>query len=184
MNDPGLLALLEAGNKDAFKQLFVKYYSPLSEYACHFIPDDDAEELVQELMLFIWENRENLIIESSLKSYLFTAVRYRCLNAIKRNQYHQRIHGVIYEKIKDQFEDPDYYVVNELAENIEKAINELPDVFRETFYRSRFGDNTNVQIAAELGVSVKTVEYRIKQSLKILRIKLKDYLPVLFNIIP
>ena len=176
MDDLNLLIKLYDGDADAYKQLFVRYYSPLVEYAARFISDEDAEELVQELMLYIWENREELVIETSLKSYLFTAVRFRCLNAIKKRRYHERVHGLIYEKIKDQFDDPDYYLANELAENIRKAIGELPETYRETFILSRFGERTNVQIAEELAVSVKTVEYRIKQSLNILRIKLKDYL--------
>jgi len=176
MDDLNLLIKLYDGDADAYKRLFVRYYSPLVEYAAHFISDEDAEELVQELMLYIWENREELVIETSLKSYLFTAVRFRCLSAIKKRRYHERIHGLIYEKIKDQFDDPDYYLANELAENIRKAVGELPETYRETFILSRFGERTNAQIAEELAVSVKTVEYRIRQSLNILRIKLKDYL--------
>ena len=137
----------------------------------------DAEELIQELMLFIWENRNSLFVEISLKSYLFMAVKHRCLNAIKRQLYHERVHSLIYDKIKDQFENPDTYFVNELTENITKAIEELPENYRETFKLSRFGEQSNPQIAEALGVSIKTVEYRITQSLKILRVKLKDYLP-------
>lgn len=178
-----LTASLQQGDENAYKQLFLKYYSPLCEYASHYISDDDSEELVQELMLFIWEMRENLVIESSLKSYLFTSTRHRCLNAIKKQLYHERIHNQIYEKIKDQFEDPDYYFVNELSENIRKAIDELPETYRKTFIMSRFGEKTNTQIAAELGISVKTVEYRISQSLKILRHTLRDYLPLLLSIL-
>ncbi len=138
---------------------------------------------MQELMLFLWETRETLVIETSLKSYLFISTKHRCLNAIRKNQYHERIHNQIYEKIKDQFEDPDYYFVNELTENIQKAIENLPETYRETFAMSRFGEKTNVQIAEKLGISVKTVEYRISQALKILRFKLKDYLPLLINIL-
>ncbi len=183
MDENNLTILLQQGDKDAYKQLFVKYYSPLCEYASQYISDDDSEELVQELMLFLWETRENLVIETSLKSYLFISTKHRCLNAIRKNQYHERIHTQIYEKIKDQFEDPDYYFVNELTENIQKAIENLPETYRETFAMSRFGEKTNVQIAEKLGISVKTVEYRISQALKILRLKLKDYLPLLINIL-
>ena len=177
MDENNLTILLQQGDKDAYKQLFVKYYSPLCEYASQYISDDDSEELVQELMLFLW------VIETSLKSYLFISTKHRCLNAIRKNQYHERIHTQIYEKIKDQFEDPDYYFVNELTENIQKAIENLPETYRETFAMSRFGEKTNVQIAEKLGISVKTVEYRISQALKILRLKLKDYLPLLINIL-
>ena len=183
MDDNNLITLLQQGDRNAYKQLFIKYYSPLCEYASQYISDDDSEELVQELMLFLWETRENLVIETSLKSYLFISTKHRCLNAIRKNQYHERIHNQIYEKIKDQFEDPDYYFVNELTENIQKAIENLPETYRETFAMSRFGEKTNVQIAEKLGISVKTVEYRISQALKILRFKLKDYLPLLINIL-
>ena len=177
MDDNNLITLLQQGDRNAYKQLFIKYYSPLCEYASQYISDDDSEELVQELMLFLWETRENLVIETSLKSYLFISTKHRCLNAIKRQLYHERVHSLIYDKIKDQFENPDTYFVNELTENITKAIEELPENYRETFKLSRFGEQSNLQIAEALGVSIKTVEYRITQSLKILRVKLKDYLP-------
>ena len=178
MEESVLLVELRRGSEIAYKQLFIKYYSPLCEYASQYISDDDAEELVQELMLFIWETRESILIESSLKSYLFIATKHRCLNFIKKNQYHEQVHSEIYEKLKDQFEDPDYYMLEDLSVQIQKAIDELPENYRETFALSRFGEQTNVQIAAMQGISVKTVEYRITQSLKILRVKLKDYLLV------
>ena len=84
MDESALLDELRRGNNDAYKQLFITYYSPLCEFASQYISDDDAEELVQELMLYIWETRESIIIESSLKSYLFTATKHRCLNFIKK----------------------------------------------------------------------------------------------------
>lgn len=177
MDDSALIEQIQQGSKRAFKQMFVKFYSPLCEYASQYVSDEDAEELIQELMIFIWENRDSLFVEVSVKSYLFTAVKHRCLNAIKKRLYHERVHGLIYDKLKDQFEDPDFYFVNELTENITKAIEELPENYRETFKLSRFGEMSNSQIAETLSVSVKTVEYRITQSLKILRVKLKDYLP-------
>ena len=100
IDDVSLVVSLQKGDENAYRQLFVKYYSPLCEYASQYISDDDSEELVQELMLFIWEARENLVIETSLKSYLFISTKHRCLNAIRKNQYHERIHNQIYEKIK------------------------------------------------------------------------------------
>ena len=107
MDDSTLIEQIQLGSKDAFKQMFIKFYSPLCEYASQYVSDEDAEELIQELMLFIWENRNSLFVEISLKSYLFMAVKHRCLNAIKRQLYHERVHSLIYDKIKDQFENPD-----------------------------------------------------------------------------
>jgi RNA polymerase sigma-70 factor (ECF subfamily) len=176
MDEQYLIALLNGGDRDSFKRLFERYYSPLCEYASRYVPDADAEELVQEYMIHLWENRKTLVIETSLKAYLFTAVKYRCLNAVKQRLYRERVHDRLYELAKDRTDDPDYYLANELAEMIRKAVDELPEGYREVFVRSRFGISTNVQIAEELGISVKTVEYRITQTLKILRVKLKDYL--------
>ncbi|MDR2041378.1 MAG: RNA polymerase sigma-70 factor, partial [Tannerella sp.] len=161
---------------DSFKRLFDRYYSPLCEYASRYVPDADAEELVQEYMIHLWENRKALVVETSLKAYLFAAVKYRCLNAIKQRLYHERVHSRLYELTKDRTDDPDYYLAGELASLIRQAVDELPEGYREVFVRSRFGISTNAQIAEELGISVKTVEYRITQSLKTLRLKLKDYL--------
>ncbi|MDR0698796.1 MAG: RNA polymerase sigma-70 factor [Tannerella sp.] len=176
MDEQNLIALLNKGDRDSFKKLFERYYSPLCEYASRYVPDADAEELVQEYMIYLWEKRETLVIEVSLKAYLFAAVKYRCLNAIKQRLYRERIHNMLYEKMKDRIDDPNYYLANELAVMIRKAVDELPESYREVFVRSRFGISTNANIAKELGISVKTVEYRITQTLKILRIKLKDYL--------
>lgn len=179
MDDQILFQQLQDSDQKAYKQLFLMYYSPLCEYASHYIRDDEAEELVQDLMLYLWESREHLVIQESLKSYLFTAAKYRCINAIKKKTYHEQVHSLLQEKLKDQFENPDFYLINELSEHIRKAIAELPENYRQTFELSRFGEMTNVEIASYQHVSVKTIEYRISQSLKILRIKLKDYLLLL-----
>jgi RNA polymerase sigma-70 factor (ECF subfamily) len=144
------------------------------------VQDADSEELVQELMLYLWEERESVFIESSLKAYLFTAVKHRCLNAIRKRVCRERVYEAFCERLKDRFESPDYYLLSELSANIEKAIRELPEKYRQTFELSRFGELSNAEIAARQNVSVKTVEYRITQSLKILREKLKDYLLLIF----
>ena len=175
MDDLLLISLLQKGSTEAYKQLYVKYFAPLCEYASQFINNEDAEDLVQDFMLFIWELHENLVIETSLKSYLFVSIKHRCLNFVKKQQVHQQIHDRIYEQLKDRFEDPDSYMVNELEEMIQKTIGELPEKYRETFALSRYKGQTNEKIASGLGVSVKTVEYRISHVLKMLRVKLNDF---------
>jgi len=179
LEEQALLDDIRQGNKSAYNRMFLHFYAPLCEYASQYVSDADAEELVQDMMLHVWENRQYLIVEKSLKSYLFVSVKNRCYNAIRDRRSRERIHNYLYEKLKDRIEAPDYYMFNELAINLEKAIEELPEGYRETFKMSRFGEMPNASIAIQLGVSVKTVEYRITQSLKILRMKLKDYLPLL-----
>jgi RNA polymerase sigma-70 factor (ECF subfamily) len=176
MDDQILFLQLQHGEEKAYRELFLKYYSPLCDYAFRYIRDEDAVELVQDLMLHLWEARETIVIETSLKSYLFTAVKHRCLNALKQKIYQEKVHEKLYEKLKDQFENPDYYLFNELSDRIEKSVRERPDNYRKTFELSRFGMLSNAKIAQQLNISVKTVEYRISQSLRILRVNLKDYL--------
>jgi RNA polymerase sigma-70 factor (ECF subfamily) len=176
MDDRILFMQLQHGEEKAYKELFVRYYSSLCEYAFRYIEEAEAEELVQDLLMYIWETHEEMVIEISLKSYLFTSVKHRCLNALKRKVYQEQVHEQLYEKLKDQFEEPDYYLTDDLSDKIEASIHELPDSYRETFELSRFGELSNARIARQLNVSVKTVEYRISQALKILRVKLKDYL--------
>lgn len=171
-----LLEQLSQGSEEAYKEFFHLYYSPLCEYASFYLSDEDSEDLVQEFMIALWEQREILVHIRSLKSYLFAAVRNRCLNVIEKEIHRQRKHSSWYEEFKDKFENPDFYLANDLMEQIQKAIDELPDNYREVFDRSRFTSKTNNEIARELGISVKTVEYRITQSLKILRKRLSDYL--------
>lgn len=176
MKDEEIIERLRDGDKQAYKELFIRYYSPLCEFASHYVQDNEAEELVENLMLYLWEAHEYLLIERSLKSYLFGAVRNRCLNMIRQNLCHTKIRERLYDRFKDRFEDPDFYLYDELFKQINRVINELPNHYRETFQMSRFGELSNKEIAQKLGVSIKTVEYRITQSLKILRVELKDWL--------
>ena len=81
--------------------------------------------------------------------------------------------------ISESFGVPDYYQLEELRENIRRAVEELPELYREAFEMNRFENRTYKEIAEELGISAKTVDYRIQQSLKILRVKLNDYLPLI-----
>lgn len=175
--DPELLEELSKGNERAFQQLFFSYYAPLCEFACQYVSDKDAEEIVQDLMVYLWEKRDLLFITGSIKAYLFTAVRNRCLNVIHQSRSKQISHSYMYERMRDYFQNPDNYMLHELSQQIEKAIRELPDIYRETFLMSRFDNYSNREIAERSGISIKTVEYRISQALKVLRIKLKDYLP-------
>lgn len=176
MNELRLFEAIRRGDLSAYEAMFLKYYSPLYEYASQFVVEQDAEELVQDLMTYIWEEREHLVIESSLKSYLFIAVKNRSVNAIRKQKYRERVHARLYDYLTEQqIDDPDFYMVNELAIKINNAIEELPESYRRVFEMSRFEGLPNAQIAVALNISIKTVEYRITRSLKMLRIKLKDY---------
>lgn len=178
MTDEGLFFQVQQGREDAFEALFLKYYPSLCAYARMFVEPDDGQEIVSDVMVWLWENKEMQAFELSLKSYLFRAVKNRCLTLIRHNQVKQRVEEVIFNNLQSQYEDPDFYVVDELTKKIEEALASLPDKVRETFEMNRFQDLTYNEIADRLGISPKTVDARIQQALKLLRISLKDYLPL------
>lgn len=178
-DDVEILGKLKAGNIQAFDIIYKQYYRGLFAFASQYVEQSDCEEIIQDVMLWLWENHHILIPELSLKSLLFAAVKNRCLNKIAHLQMRQRVHEKLYEKYKETFEDPDFYVEGEILSLISKAISELPSEYREAFEMNRFENLTYNEIAEKTGVSSKTVAYRISQSLKILRVKLKDYIPLI-----
>jgi RNA polymerase sigma-70 factor (ECF subfamily) len=174
-----LFESLQEGDKKAFDRLFLKYYPRLCAYARQFVDFSDAEEVVQDVMVWFWENRLMQVFEVSLKSYLFKAVKNRCITLINRNELRKKIMDKVHKDMENVYDDPDFYVVEELTCKIEEALQSLPATYREAFELNRFYQMSYKEIARQLNVSSKTVDYRIQQALKILRVKLKDYLSLL-----
>ena len=106
----------------AFDVLFMRYYPLLCAYAKRFVDFDDGQEIVQDVMVWCWENSSMQVIETSPKNYLFKAVKNRCLTLINRNELNERIVDTKTVYMESQYEDPDFYVVEELARNIEAAL--------------------------------------------------------------
>ena len=155
--DETLFQEIQRGDEKAFDVLFLKYYPSLCAYAQRFVEYDDGQEIVQDVMVWLWENR--------------------------RNEIKQKIINTLYDNQQLEYEDPDFYIVEELSRKIEEALQRLPDSYREAFELNRFQHMTYGEIATCLEVSSKTVDYRIQQALKLLRVELKDYLPILLAIL-
>lgn len=183
ITDEVLFEKIQAGDVKAFDILFMRYYPLLCAYAKQFVDFDDGQEIVQDVMVWFWENSSMQVIESSPKNYLFRAVKNRCLTLINRNELKQRVVSSMYENQQSQYEDPDFYIVEELTRKIENALSRLPETYREAFEMNRFQSMTYNEIAEKLNVSSKTVDYRIQQALKLLRVELKDYLPLLMALV-
>lgn len=179
MNDAELYLQLRKGDNIAFDSLFLKYYSTLCAYAKQFVSREDAEEVVQETMLWLWEYRNMHNIETSLGQYLFRSVKNKCLTLINRDLIKSRVNTVLQSQWQNIFDSPDFYIIEELTTKIENAIQSLPETYRVAFEMNRFQNKTYQEIAEELDISSKTVAYRIQQALKILRFELKDYLVLL-----
>lgn len=183
LTEPELLARIQQHDSQAFEQVFKTYYAELCGYAQKFLSDlDMAEEIVQELFCHIWDKRENLVIQETLRAYFFKSVRNRCLNHfrhIKIREAHQQ-EVIAQNHIADTITAHDTIKALELDVKINAVIESLPAQCKQVFSMSRFEGKKYQEIADELGISKKAVEAHVSKALKVLREELKDYLPLLF----
>ena len=171
---------IQQGNEKAFEKLFKLYYGYLCNFATKIIDDDvAAEEIVQEFFVKFWERRTDLKVESSLKNYLFRSVKNLCLNHIKHNRIKlQHAQKVIAESETNNYNND--YIEVDLAADIAKSIEELPEKRREIFRLSREEGLKYREIAEKLNISIKTVEAQMSLAIKSLRDKLQKYNTFIF----
>ena len=173
-----------------FKLVFETYYPRLLRFANAYVDDRfEAENIVQDVFLKLWEKRASLPTDINLQAYLLTMVKNQCMDFLK----HQKVveqHFADWETVQQQEESFNYYAISQFNPDVmdvesverfvEKAINDLPEQCRKVFELSRYDSLKYKEIAERLGISVKTVESHVSNALKILRITLKDLFPVLF----
>ena len=180
MNEEELVYQLKQESQDAFNRIYNMYSARLYAYCMQYVKSrEDTEEIVQDVLLWIWRHPDaHTIIETSLSKYLFKMVYHKAISQLRQQSIRQRVNTVFYEQMQDMLHDIDLYQIKELAKHIEQAIKELPPSYQEAFCLHRFKGMSYKEIASILDISPKTVDYRIQQALKILRVELKDYLPI------
>lgn len=180
-----LVQQLKNGVDAAYKYLYDQHYQILCHVAAQYVKDDFlAETIVGDVIFHLWEVRETIEINTSVRSYLMTCVRNRCIDYLK-SQYHKRevAHsdtGLRDFPVLQYVKDDDYplgkLLEKELEDEIMNAINRLPDECRRVFNMSRFENRKYEEIAQELKISVNTVKYHIKHALALLHEDLGKYL--------
>lgn len=172
---------IQKGDEVAFESVFKAYYSRLCSYANTMLNDsEEAEEMVQNTFIVLWENRANVDIHTSLKSYLYRAVHNSCLNRIKHMKVRQEHSAYVLHTQEEEVESTSHMVMgNELQQQINVAIEQLPPQCKRVFTLSRYENLTYAEIAAHLEISVKAVDKQMVRALRILREQLKDYLPLI-----
>lgn len=178
--DQELLGLLKQGNDLAFVEIYNRYWDKLFAVAYHRSGDEqDAEEIVQDVFLSLWNRRLSLDLTHSISTYLSVAVKYQVINKLSR-QHRKILHLSTLDGEDAGEESTDlWFNEKELKQQIEKSINALPEKCRIVFLMSREEDKTAKQIAKELNISEKTVEAHMSRALKDLRKSLNIALPVL-----
>ncbi|MCB0664166.1 MAG: RNA polymerase sigma-70 factor [Saprospiraceae bacterium] len=159
-----------------FEKLYKDHFRHLCNFADQYVFDSEiSKDIVQKVFISLWEKRSNVQV-ATLRSYLFTAVKNRCLNYIRdHKKYRSRVLDLECGDIEiAQGEDP--MQLEELQDLIDDALKSLPDKCRVVFEMSRFEDKKYKVIAMELDISEKTVEAHMSKALRTLRSRLSKYL--------
>jgi RNA polymerase sigma-70 factor (family 1) len=173
-----ILRLLRGGDPVAFKAIYDQYWDRLYKVAAGKVPyAENAEEIIQDIFVDLWERRELLVI-GDLEHYLFRAVKYKVLDYI-RAQMVRRQHEDSVLRNTIEYGDPDIeeeLAYRELREAFHSGLNDLPEKTKEIFRLSRVEHFSVREISETLRVPERTVTYHIAQALRILRVCLKDYM--------
>jgi RNA polymerase sigma-70 factor (ECF subfamily) len=175
-DDHKLVLLLQKGDVEAFDSLFEIYSPKLFGFSMkYFKNDQDAEELVQEVFVQVWEHRTTLKSEYSFKSYLFTIA----LNRI-RKFFNKRSSSLRYlESLKhdpelgnnELFLDDDY---DAMLQKINQLIDQMPPRRCEIFMKSKLEGKSAREVAAELNISAGTVDNQVSEALKYIRTRISN----------
>ena len=180
-----LVERLRVGDNDAYRSLFEDHYAVLCHIAARYVGDDFmAESIVGDVMFHVWEIRESLDVQVSLRSYLMRCVRNRCLNYMQTAKVRATLAGPVcatdspaVRQLQRPGDSPlGRLLEKELEDKIAQAVSSLPADCRRVFMMSRFDGKTNSLIAEELGITVNTVKYHIRHALALLRQSLQGYL--------
>lgn len=170
-DDIFLLKLISKGNEAAFNVLFHRYYSALCRFAHVYVGERSiSEEITLDVFTRLWELREEIIISTSVKAYLFQSVRNRSINYIRD---HQHIVSIELVQLMDTYEIEDELEYNELSRVVESAVCSLPNKCKEIYEKSRNDELTNKEIASLMNISVRTVDAHIVSALKKIRTYIK-----------
>ena len=173
----------------SFNALYTRYYRKAFLFTKSFVHDESvAEDIVSESLIKLWENlkEENTYYTDSL---LLTILKNKSLDHLKHEAIKaEAIHSMSNLNQREleiristlQACDPEEIFSEEVKKIIADTLATLPEQTRRIFVMSRFQNKSNKEIAEELGITVKGVEYHITKALKPLRISLKDYLPILY----
>lgn len=173
--DKQLLSLLQNSDEAAFTEIYNRYWDKLFSVAYHRIHDElEAEEIVQDIFVSLWNRREAIQLVHSLNTYLSVAVKYqvitRLAQARRKRKYEEQLRLSADETVETTM---NWLNEKELKRQIAQCVTSLPEKCRLVFLMSREQHLSNADIAQELQVAEKTVEGHITKALQVLRTALK-----------
>lgn len=177
LGDDILVKLMSLGDKEAFGEIYRRYWRKLFQKAQRKIYSKEiVEELVQDLFVSLWEKRASQKIQT-LEPYLFTALKYQIITHIKKQVLEEKF--VAYTTTETDEEEnslEEHIAFADLSQSIEQAIGQLPEKTQHIFRLNRLEGKSTKEIVELLNIPERTVEYHISQSLRFMREHLKEFL--------
>ncbi|MCD7937114.1 MAG: RNA polymerase sigma-70 factor [Tannerellaceae bacterium] len=170
-----------------FNQLVSAYQVQFIRFANKYVADlSVAEDFTMEAFMLFWENRHTLQEDSNIPAYILTIIKNKCLNYLSHLQVREQVNDKLKELADWELQtristlevfEPYEVFTKEVQQIIRETLAALPEKTRNIFVMSRYENKTHKEIAAEVGITTKAVEFHVAKVLKILRHNMKDYLP-------
>ena len=176
-----------------FEDIYLSYFSKMKHFAKEYvILDEDAENIVQDVFVELWENKKMLNMHMNLIAYLFTTIKNKCLNHLRHKLVVQETASKLQEEYTislrmnlDSLEafDNNLFSDQDIEKIISRALDTLSEKCRTIFIMNKIEGKKQKEIAQELNISINTIETQMGIAYKKLRIELKDYFPILLFIL-
>ena len=170
-----LIIGLKNNDHDSFQKIFELYSNSLFKFSLSYLKSKEAaEDVVQEVFIKIWNNRKKIKTDTSFQSYLFTIA----LNIIRKSfnklsKLNELKHGILidFSNNKSNFDDNTDY--QSLLDKLDELIKQMPEKRRQVFIKKKIEDKSLKEIAEELAITTKTVEYHITEAMRFLKQEFK-----------
>lgn len=182
--DNELIKCIKEGDLKAFEKVFKDYYALMCSVAMDYVNDSAmCQTLTEDVLLNLWEKKNELVITTSLRAYLLRAVRNKCIDHLRTQRqnsdflgYYDSLDGMFGGAMADEKDLFEQLISDELAELLDRAIDEMPEERRRVFILVRMENKTYQEAADMLHISVNTVKYHLKRAHAELQDKLSAYI--------
>ncbi len=183
--DTELVALLVRDNEAAFSELYVRYKNKLYYFVFHLLKSkEETNDIVQEIFIRIWESRSFINPDLSFSSFLYTMARNRILNYFRDIDIDEKVKEILAtQKAKEEEAIDTQIIYTEYQEILRNAISRLPPQRQKIFNMSRIENMSHKEIAAQLGISVNTVQEHISEALKFIKTYFNKHADMSLNLL-
>ena len=180
---------ISKNNPINFEQIYIEHYSKMKRFAVTYVLyEEEAENIVQDVFLDLWERRESLLIHLNIVGFLFTSVKNKCIDYIRheitKQETTHKIHESYCIELQMKFSSLEIFEIDiiedeELNKRLYQAIDLLPDKCKEIFVKNKIEGKKQKEIAEELNISVNTVEAQMSIAYKKLKLSLKNIINII-----